>query len=82
MIYPNDETTNYCRGERHPRARLSDDDARQILTRWLEGGGVHGLQMVLAKEWHVPPLVIHTVVRRKAWRAATGAVWDAWQERR
>jgi hypothetical protein len=81
-MYPNDETVHYTRGERHPRARLSDADAQQILTRWFEGGGAHGLQAALAKEWHVTPLVIHTVVRRKAWRTATQAVWAAWAARR
>lgn len=58
-----------CRGERHPRAKLSDADARELLSRLT---GRYGEQTELAAEYGVSVSLVRKMARggRKAWLAA------------
>lgn len=53
------------RGERHPLAKLTDDDVREIRKRLR---GIRGLGGVVAKEYGVSQATISYILQGKTWK--------------
>ena len=51
-----------CRGIRHPRTTLSEDQVREIRKRFTEP------QKVLSKEFNVSQAVISNIIHRRSWK--------------
>lgn len=63
-----DRTANKNRsvsGSRNPRAKLTEDDVREIRSRHAEGESKRSL----ARRFRVSPSQVHSVVTRRAWRS-------------
>lgn len=60
----------FRRGNRHPHAKLTFEQAQEIRRRWTEGNGKWGLQRESAKEFNVTPKTIE-YVRKGGWSCAS-----------
>lgn len=59
------DTSNWRRGESHPRARLTEDQVRQIRALYKP---VRGSQTALARQFGVSPKLIYNIVKRTTWK--------------
>ena len=57
------------KGEKHPRARLTDDQAREIISLGRSSGRSHSS---IAQQFHVARNVVTRIINRKAWKHLEG----------
>jgi len=54
---------NKARGEKHGRAKLTENQVRRLLRKYKKGA----TQKDLAKEYGVHPMTVHKIVTGKKW---------------
>jgi hypothetical protein len=70
-MYPDDDGVRHPRGERHHKAKITNADARRILSCWQARRDEWGIQTALARQFHVSPGTVHSIIHGKTWRVAT-----------